>query len=283
MLYPEFDPVAVTLGPLKVHWYGISYLFAFVVGWLLARYRAARLGNWSDKQVEDMLFYLVLGVILGGRLGYILFYNFDQWLADPLRLFRVWEGGMSFHGGLIGVLVAMLLLARKQQRGFFEVTDFIAPLIPVGLFSGRLGNFINGELWGGVTDLPWGMQVSCQSFAHLCYEKLNLPAGADVTPPLHPSQLYEASLEGLVLLAILWLYAAFKPPRMAISGAFLLFYGLFRSLVELVRMPDAHIGYLWADWLTMGQLLSLPMIIAGLVLLAIAYGRNMKKPTEQEL
>ncbi len=270
MFYPEIDPVALSIGPLKVHWYGISYLFAFVAGWLLSRYRAAGLPDWNAKQVEDLLFYSVLGVVLGGRIGYILFYSFDQWLTDPLRLFRVWEGGMSFHGGLLGVLLAMALLAKKQQKSFFAMTDFIAPIVPVGLFSGRIGNFINGELWGGVTDLPWGMQVKCQDFYYLCADKLQLAPGTLLSPPLHPSQLYEALLEGVLLFVILWVYASRKPPLMAVSAMFLIFYGLFRSLVELVRMPDIHIGYIWQNWLTMGQLLSLPMIFAGVVLLAVA-------------
>jgi len=275
MLYPQIDPVALSLGPIKVHWYGVSYLLAFLGGWMLCRLRARQLPDWDDKQVEDLLFYAVIGVVVGGRVGYILFYGFDQWLNDPLRLFRVWEGGMSFHGGLLGVLIAMALLAHKQKKTFFAVTDFIAPVVPVGLFSGRIGNFINGELWGGVTDLPWGMQVSCQQFYYLCSDKLSLEPGVILTPPLHPSQLYEALLEGVLLFVILWLFASRRPPVMAVSAMFLIGYGLFRSLVELVRMPDAHIGYLWSG-LTMGQLLSLPMILAGIILMILSY-RNFKE------
>lgn len=271
MIYPDINPVAFSLGPLKVHWYGISYMLAFLLGWWLARYRASKIDGWSAKGIDDLLFYAVLGVILGGRLGYILFYGFDDWTEDPLRLFRVWEGGMSFHGGLIGVLIAMFLFARKTGKSFFEVTDFIAPIIPVGLFTGRIGNFINGELWGGPTDLPWGMQVRCQEFYYLCVSKLQLPANSVLSPSLHPSQLYEALLEGVLLFVLLWLLANRRPPLMVVSGAFLLLYGFFRFLVELVRMPDAHIGYLWADWLTMGQLLSFPMIFIGVLLMGLAY------------
>lgn len=267
MIYPNFDPVALSIGSLSIHWYGISYMVAFLAGWWLCRVRAKQLVGWNQQAIDDLVFYVVLGVVLGGRLGYILFYSFDDWVADPLRLFRVWEGGMSFHGGLLGVLIAMGLLARKQQRSYFEVTDFIAPIIPVGLFSGRIGNFINGELWGGPTEMAWGMQLECERFYHVCADKLALPPGTMMTPALHPSQLYEALLEGLVLFVILWVLAARRPPLMVISAAFLLLYSSFRFAVEFVRMPDAHLGYLWADWLTMGQLLSIPMFIAGLLIL----------------
>ena len=277
MIYPDINPVAFSLGPVSVHWYGISYMVAFLLGWWLARYRASKLDGWPVKGIDDLLFYAVLGVILGGRLGYILFYGASDWMADPLRLFRVWEGGMSFHGGLIGVLVAMYLFARKSGKTFFEVTDFIAPIVPVGLFTGRIGNFINGELWGGPTDVAWGMQVSCQKFYFLCADKLQLPAGTAMTPPLHPSQLYEAVLEGVLMFALLWWFAGRRPPVMAVSGAFLLLYGVFRSAVELVRMPDAHIGYLWADWLTMGQLLSLPMILMGVFFIYAGYTRARRE------
>lgn len=246
-------------------------MVAFLLGWWLARYRLKSLPDWSARDIDDLLFYLVIGVILGGRLGYILFYGFNDWLDDPMRLFRVWEGGMSFHGGLLGVLLAMGLYSRKTGKGFFTVTDFIAPLVPIGLFTGRLGNFINGELWGAPTNVPWGMQVSCEKFFYLCVEKLQLPPSTLLTPPLHPSQLYEAFLEGLLMFALLWWLASRRPPVMVVSAAFLLLYGSFRFLVEFVRMPDAHIGYLWAQWLTMGQLLSLPMLILGAWLLHRAY------------
>ncbi|MEJ2213907.1 MAG: prolipoprotein diacylglyceryl transferase [Gammaproteobacteria bacterium] len=271
MLYPEIDPVALQIGAIKIHWYGVSYMVAFIVGWWLARVRARQTGLLDNKGVDDLVFYVVLGVIIGGRVGYILFYSFGAWMSDPLELFRVWEGGMSFHGGLLGVLVAVWLFARKINVRFFQVTDFIAPLIPVGLFTGRIGNFINGELWGAPTSMPWGMQVKCEQFYYLCTAKLGLPAGTELTPPLHPSQLYEALLEGVVLFALLWLVALRKPATMLISGLFLIGYSAFRFTVEFVRMPDAHIGYLWGEWLTMGQVLSLPMFAAGLVIAMLAY------------
>ena len=271
MLYPEIDPVALQIGAIKIHWYGVSYMLAFIVGWWLARVRARQTGLLDNKGVDDLVFYVVLGVIVGGRVGYILFYNFGAWMSDPLELFRVWEGGMSFHGGLLGVLVAVWLFTRKINARFFQVTDFIAPLIPVGLFTGRIGNFINGELWGAPTSMPWGMQVKCEQFYYLCTAKLGLPAGTELTPPLHPSQLYEALLEGVVLFVLLWLVALRKPAVMLISGLFLIGYSAFRFTVEFVRMPDAHIGFLWEEWLTMCQVLSLPMFVAGLVIVMLAY------------
>ena len=251
-------------------------MVAFLVGWWLAKLRSRQLNNWDAQNIDDLMFYVVLGVVLGGRIGYILFYGFNDWLADPLRLIRVWEGGMSFHGGLIGVLIAMWLFARKHGKGFFEVTDFIAPIVPVGLFSGRIGNFINGELWGGPTDMPWGMSLSCERFYYVCVDKLDLPPGIAMTPPLHPSQLYEAMLEGVVMFIVLWFVASKRPPVMMVSGLFLILYGTFRFIVELVRMPDAHIGYLWADWLTMGQLLSMPMVIFGIGILYLGYQKKAR-------
>jgi len=268
MLYPEIDPVIFEIGPLAVRWYGLMYLLGFAGAWWLGRWRTRRAGSvLGAQQLDDLIFYGALGVILGGRVGYILFYSFDAWLADPLVLLRVWEGGMSFHGGLLGVLLALAWFARRHGLAFLQVTDCIAPLVPVGLFTGRIGNFINGELWGAPTEMPWGMQVACAGRADLCLDKLGLPYGTALTPPLHPSQLYEAGLEGLLLFAILWLYSARPRPMAAVSGLFLVGYGVFRSLVELVRMPDAHIGYLAFDWLTMGQLLSLPMVCVGLALM----------------
>ena len=271
LTYPDIDPVALALGPLKIHWYGLMYLIGFGAFWALGRYRASRPGSgWTAPQVDDLLFYGVIGVILGGRLGYMLFYGFDQILANPLNLFRVWEGGMSFHGGLIGVLVAMAWFGKKLGRTFFQVTDFIAPLVPLGLLAGRIGNFINGELWGRATDVAWGLHLSCERFPAYCRD---LPTGAEWSQALHPSQLYEAALEGLALFVILWLFSSRPRPTMAVSGLFLVGYGVFRSLVELVRVPDSHLGYLAFDWLTMGQLLSLPMILAGGLLLILAYRR----------
>ena len=259
LVHPDFDPVAFSLGPLHVRWYGLMYLLGFLAGWALGRYRANRPGSgWTPEQVDDLVFYIALGVILGGRIGYVLFYGFGNFLRDPLALFRVWEGGMSFHGGFLGVLLAMGLFARKHQKSFWPTVDFIAPLIPPGLFFGRIGNFINGELWGRVTDLPWGM-VFRQTGDGL---------------PHHPSQLYQAALEGVALFVIVWLFSAKPRPAMAVSGVFALAYGVFRFLVEFVRQPDPQLGYLAFGWVTMGQVLSLPLIAVGVVLLTLAYRRQ---------
>ncbi len=256
--YPNIDPVAVSLGPLKIHWYGIMYLVAFGAGWWLGRKRASRSNSgWTAEQVDDLVFYFALGAVLGGRIGYTLFYGLDSFLDNPLTLFRVWEGGMSFHGGLLGVLASMWLFQRKYAHGYWNTGDFIAPLVPWGLAAGRLGNFINGELWGKVSDVPWAMVF---------------PSGGPL--PRHPSMLYELLLEGPVLFVILWFFSSKPRPTMAVSGLFGLSYGLFRFLVEFVRMPDAHIGYLAFGWVTMGQVLSLPLMAVGVGLLYMAYRRR---------
>lgn len=248
--YPQIDPVAVSLGPLQIHWYGLMYLVGFLAAWWLGRRRAHRLGLSSDA-IETLVFYCAIAVILGGRLGYALLYDFDKLLANPLWLFRIWEGGMSFHGGFAGVLVAVVIFARKQDLRFFQLTDFIAPLVPIGLGAGRLGNFINHELPGRVSDVPWAMVFP------------NMGAA-----PRHPSSLYEFALEGVVLFAALWWYSS-RPRRMgATSGLFLLLYGVFRFAVEFVRLPDPQLGFIAFDWMTMGQLLTLPMILGGLALIA---------------
>jgi len=255
LTYPNINPIAFELGPLKVHWYGIMYLIGFGAAWWLGRRRAQRPDSgWSEQQIGDLIFYGALGAVLGGRIGYVLFYDLPAYIAEPLRIFKVWEGGMSFHGGLIGVLVAMLLYSRHIKKGFFEVTDFLAPLVPIGLGAGRIGNFINGELWGKVSDAPWAMVF---------------PTGGPL--PRHPSQLYEAFLEGLVLFTILWFFSDKPRPRMAVSGLFLLCYGMFRFIAEFVRVPDAQLGYLAFGWVTMGQVLSAPLMIAGAALLWWAY------------
>lgn len=244
--YPQIDPVLISLGPLKVHWYGMMYLFGFAGAWILGSWRARSRVGWSRDDVSDMVLYGAIGAVLGGRIGYILFYKYDWYLHNPMDVLRVWEGGMSFHGGLLGVLVATWLFARKTDRRFFQVTDFAAPLVPVGLFFGRIGNFINQELWGRVTDGPWGVVFPL--------------AGSE---PRHASQLYEAALEGVLLFAVLWVYSR-KPRELGrVSGMFLVLYSIFRFVVEFAREPDAHLGFIALDWLTMGQLLSLPMLLAG--------------------
>jgi phosphatidylglycerol:prolipoprotein diacylglycerol transferase len=267
--YPDIDPVALSLGPLQVRWYGLMYLVGFLAAWWLARRRAGRLdGGLTARQIDDLLFYCVLGVILGGRIGYVVFYQAQHLLRDPLYLLRVWEGGMSFHGGLLGVLVAIWWFGRRQGIGFFRLTDFVAPLVPIGLGAGRIGNFINGELWGRATDLPWGMQVPCNVYPDQC---ISQSVDGIWSLPLHPSQLYQAGLEGIALFLILWIFSARPRPVMAVSGLFLFAYGVFRILVEWVRQPDAHLGFIAFGWMTMGQLLTVPMLAAGVLLLWLAY------------
>ncbi|MDO5090526.1 MAG: prolipoprotein diacylglyceryl transferase [Cardiobacteriaceae bacterium] len=247
--FPQISPYIFELGPLKPTWYGMMYVVGFGLGYWAARYRARHDPHWPQALISDLLTYLMIGVIVGGRVGYVLFYGMGNWAKDWLYPLKIWEGGMSFHGGLLGVLIAMFFFARKHGKRYFEVTDFIAPLIPIGLFFGRIGNFINGELWGRATDLPWGMVF---------------PTGGSVAR--HPSQLYEALLEGLVLFVILWAYSG-KPRAIGrTSGLFLIGYGVFRTAVEFVREPDSHLRYLAFDWLTMGMVLSLPMIVFGLYL-----------------
>lgn len=254
LTYPDIDPIIFALGPLKIRWYGLMYVIGFLFAWWLAKRRAEK--SWSiikTDQVDDLLFYGMLGVIVGGRVGYALFYGFEQLISDPLYLLRITEGGMSFHGGLVGVMTAMWLYGRRIGVSFWGVLDFVAPITPLGLFFGRVGNFINGELWGKPTDVPWAFEVGGQG--------------------LHPSMLYEAILEGLVLFIILWVFSARQRPTMSVAGLFLALYGVFRFAVEFVRVPDSHLGYLALDWLTMGQILSLPMIAVGTALVVMAYRR----------
>jgi len=247
----DIDPIAVELGAFQIHWYGVMYLLAFGSAYLLGSVQAKRTGLWSEKQLSDLIFYGALGVILGGRVGYVLFYHFDYFLENPLWLFHVWEGGMSFHGGLLGVVAVILWFSKSQSKSLLEIGDFVAPLVPLGLAAGRMGNFIGGELWGRATDQTWGVIF---------------PRASDLLAR-HPSQLYEALLEGIVLFAIVWIYSL-KPRKLgSVSGLFLLGYGLARSVVEFFREPDAHLGFIGFDVLTMGQLLSLPMILVGLYLL----------------
>jgi len=267
--FPEFTVFGATLHP-AVHWYGIMYLLAFATAWWLGRMRirAGRLPGVGDAAFGDLMFYGMLGVILGGRLGYILFYDLPVYLHDPLQALKIWEGGMSFHGGLVGVCVATWLWARRQKLHFFDVGDFIAPLVPPGLFFGRIGNFINGELWGKYTGGDWGV-----IFPGAEPQLANLPAaqlqalhasGALDRFARHPSPLYEAALEGLVMFAVLWVYSRNPRPRYAVAGLFALMYGVFRFAVEFVRVPDMQLDYLALGWVTMGQLLSLPLIALGL-------------------
>jgi phosphatidylglycerol:prolipoprotein diacylglycerol transferase len=260
LTYPHINPIAISLGPVRVHWYGIMYLIGFVGAWWLARHRARRPGStWVPLEIDDLIFYCALGVILGGRLGWCIFYGHDVIAENWLNVFRIWDGGMSFHGGMTGVLIAVAVFARVKHKNAADVLDFVAPLPGIGLFFGRLGNFINGELWGKPTDLPWGFGV---------------PDGQGVLISRHPSQLYEATLEGLVLFLILLWFTAKPRPRLAPTGLFLLVYGCGRFLVEWVRLPDANIGYLVGDWLTMGMLLTTPMILIGAAILFYAYRRN---------
>jgi phosphatidylglycerol:prolipoprotein diacylglycerol transferase len=262
LIHPQFDPVAIHLGPLAIRWYGLMYLIGFVTLWLLGR-RRIKTQPWSGftaKQLEDLIFYGVLGVVLGGRLGYVLFYKPEYYLTHPLEIFAVWQGGMAFHGGLLGVLAAAWWFGWRTGKSFFQIMDFVAPLVPIGLALGRLGNFINGELPGRATDVPWGM----------------------VFPQLdnvvrHPSQLYQMGLEGLSLFVILWIFSARERPRGAVSGAFLFGYGCFRFIAEYFRQPDDFLGFL-ALGFSMGQWLSLPMIAIGLGLLVWSYRTQPRVP-----
>jgi phosphatidylglycerol:prolipoprotein diacylglycerol transferase len=252
LIHPQIDPIAFSIGPLAVRWYGLMYLVGFASAYGLGRLRIARggAGRVTVPILDDLLFFVVLGVILGGRLGYVLFYKPGHYLQHPAEILAVWQGGMAFHGGFLGVLVALWWVARKHRLRWVELTDFVAPLIPLGLAAGRLGNFINGELWGRVTEVPWGMVFR--------------GAGPE---PRHPSQLYQFALEGLALFAILWLYSAKPRPAGAVSGVFLIGYGAFRFAAEYFREPDDFLGLL-ALGLSMGQWLSLPMIAAGIGFLA---------------
>lgn len=253
MIYPNINPIALDFGFIQIHWYGVMYLFAFVSVYLLANYRAKQHNLWRKSQIEDMVFLGSIGAILGGRVGYILFYNLQFFIDNPAQIFAIQNGGMSFHGGFLGVLLAMYIFNRKYNLSFFTTMDFVAPLVPLGLLFGRIGNFINSELWGKITTNSLGMFIEQQGVSR------------------YPSQLYEAFLEGLVLFVILWFFSTRQRPLMSVSALFLIFYGLFRFMVEFVRVPDTQLGYLAFDWLTMGQILTFPMILLGIFFLYKAY------------
>lgn len=247
IIYPSIDPVAISLGSLKIHWYGLMYLIGFISAWRLGLYRIKKgRSDWTPKQVEDLIFYGALGVVLGGRIGYTLFYNFSSFIENPVSILYIWQGGMSFHGGLLGVITAFFIFGHNHQKNFFQVSDFMAPMIPIGLGAGRIGNFINKELIGRPMEsaLPWAMDYG----DHIAR---------------HPSSLYQALTEGLILFIVVWLYSSSKRPLIAVSAVFIGSYGLLRFITEFFRTPDSHIGFIAFDWLTMGQLLSLPMILIG--------------------
>lgn len=270
LTFPKIDPVALQIGPLAVHWYGLTYLAAFGLFMLLAHRRLRHepfasvqgSGAWSGKDVEDMLFLGVMGVVLGGRIGYCLFYKPEYYLANPLQIFFIWQGGMSFHGGMLGVILSQLWFARSRRKPFWQVMDFVAPCVPLGLASGRIGNFINGELWGREADpsLPWAMVF---------------PQAGNV--PRHPSQIYQFLLEGLLLFVILWLYARKERKPAQVSAVFLIGYGVMRFIAEYFRQPDAHLGVLALN-MTMGQWLCVPMIIGGVLLWVWGQTRDEAPP-----
>ena len=259
IVLPDLDPVALALGPLKIRWYALTYLFGFASVWWLGSKRVARPGSgWTQQQLVDLITNGMLGVILGGRLGYILFYDLDAYIAEPLRMLKLWEGGMSFHGGMVGVIIVMALYARSIGKSFMEVADFIAPLTPIGLGAGRIGNFINGELWGRSTDVPWAMV-----FPH---DPAQLPR--------HPSQLYQLVLEGMLLFTLLWWYSSKPRPRFAVGGLFMLGYGAQRIVVEFFRQPDAQLNFVMFDWMTRGQQLSILMVLIGIAIMVWAYRKE---------
>lgn len=268
----QIDPVAIDLGPVAIHWYGVTYLVGFALFWWLARLRIARqLAPISAIQLDDLMFYGVLGVIVGGRLGYLLFYVPAEFFADPLMALRIQQGGMSFHGGLLGVLMTTSWFAYRHRLHLFDIFDFLAPLVPPGLACGRIGNYIGGELWGRVTDVPWAVVFP------RAIDPLAIPPGADLIAlhaqgaleryARHPSQLYQAFGEGLCLFLLVWFLTNRKRPRYFASGLFLVGYAVARSAAEMLREPDAHLGFIALGWLTMGQLLCAPMLVAGVYLL----------------
>ncbi|KRA54885.1 prolipoprotein diacylglyceryl transferase [Pseudoxanthomonas sp. Root65] len=277
----QIDPIIFSLGPVKLHWYGLMYLLAFATAWWLGRMRASqgRLPGINADAFSDLMFYAMLGVVLGGRIGYVLFYGFSTFLDNPLSILKVWEGGMSFHGGLLGVMAAALWWSRKHRLHFFDTMDFVAPLVPPGLGFGRLGNFIGAELWGKPTEAGWGVIFPTDpALRTLDAAQLQAQYAAGALDPFarHPSQLYQAFLEGVVMFTVLWLVSRKPRPRYLVSGLFALMYGVFRFLVEFVRVPDEGV-YVAFGWLTKGQILSVPLVLLGLYLL----WRSRRAPTLQ--
>ena len=263
MIQHHFDPIALQLGPLAIRWYGLMYLVGICIAWFLGNHRIKHQKHYNltinQEQFTDLIIYMVMGLLVGGRLGYMVFYQTGAFLSKPWEIFLLWQGGMSFHGGLIGAILGLIYFSYKQKQDFFALADFIAPLAPPAFFFGRVGNFINAELWGKVTTMPWGVVF---------------PGAGPL--PRHPSQLYEGLLEGIVLFIILWVFTQKQRPKMATSGLFFICYGLFRIGVEFYRIPDSQLGYLAFEWLTMGQILSLPMVLLGVILLFFAYSKNYK-------
>ncbi len=259
LTYPNINPVALNLGFFQIHWYGLMYLLAFAFAWGLATHRAKQRNGWNADMISDLIFFGALGVVLGGRVGYVFFYGFDQFLQNPLWLFQVWTGGMSFHGGFLGVAVAMLFWCKKYQKSWFETLDFVVPCVPLGLMFGRIGNFIGGELWGRpVTNPDYPLAMVFPHVDGLAR---------------HPSQLYQAFGEGLLLFILLWWFSSKPRPRMAVSAFFLIGYGIARFVVEFFREPDN--GQLFIAWMSKGQFLTLPMIIAGIILMVLAYQKKI--------
>ncbi|WP_019519818.1 prolipoprotein diacylglyceryl transferase [Faucicola boevrei] len=284
IIHPQFNPVAIDLGIVQAHWYGLMYLLAFATAYGLAIFRSKKRPDWHAEMISDLLFYGAMGVILGGRIGYVLFYQFSEFLANPVYLFKINEGGMSFHGGFLGVAIAMFLFAKKYKKPAFNVLDFIIPCVPTGLLFGRIGNFINGELWGRVSngDYSWLMLFpqAWQADAELISQNPNLQSlavnmGNYALLPRHPSQLYQAFSEGVVLFILCWWFASRPRPRMAVTGVFVLGYGIARFITEFFRQPDADQGFILLGWVTKGQMLSLPMIVLGLFLLIWAYKQQI--------
>ena len=267
--FPQINPVALELGPLKLHWYGISYLVGISLGWLYLRYYVSKyFSGWPRNAIDDLVFYCSVGAVIGGRIGYVLFYDLQSFFRDPFLIFAIWKGGMSFHGGVIGVLIAVLFLRVRTNRTIFEVSDFLVPAVPIGLFFGRLANFVNQELWGTPSGVPWAVVFSIPTSGGL---------------PRHPSQLYEAFLEGVVIFSLLNFLIRRRPRAGMTTSAFLILYSIFRFFVEFFRAPDSHIGYINGEWFTMGQLLSLPMLVGGVIIWYLALtSARMKQKNEQE-